>query len=643
MSADVSRRRAVGRVVIPVLVALGVLLGGAVPASAHPTLLFTDPTADTAVPATPQTLTLVFNEAVTVGPHALSLLDSTGRVLPLGPTSTAREGTVVTARTTEPLPPGTYVLRWQATGTDGDLVNDEFRFAVGTAVSEAGTTSGQSASWGEAALRWWLFAGFAVAFGGIVGERFTASARAENAALRAMRSLVVPGALLGLAAVVGLGVLLIADTGTTSALWLGSVGRILLAEALGFAAAAMVATLRRGRWRAWAALPLAVVAAAEGLRAHANVAAPGWGALLTGVHLAAAAVWAGTLLHLVRAVIAWRRQPPAVRWVLAGYLRLAAWVFVVVVATGVVSALLLVPLSALGTTTYGQVLLIKLAVVALAVGLAFSARLASCNGPRLGRARRLARLEAGALVGVLAISAVLVSTPPAGSRQPVPPPARGLVVPLGTVAGQVGVSAAISDGQLVVRLSTPQRGDAPTPDQDYRLSGHLTTSGHDDALAFHGCGQGCFVAPAGWRDGDNVLTLRVDASGWRGGTASWLVPWPARPGSGDLARTVAAMRAADHLTVYETVTSDTTTPPSGPQRLDLNGSWFLSQEPYASGVAPIADRISPDGQPIRLALSYPAAFTNVTLTLDAQGRISEEILTDSTHLIHRRFVYPDPD
>jgi copper transport protein len=103
------------------------------------------------------------------------------------------------------------------------------------------------------------------------------------------------------------------------------------------------------------------------------------------------------------------------------------------------------------------------------------------------------------------------------------------------------------------------------------------------------------------------------------------------------------MRAADHLTVYETVTSDTTTPPVSPQRFDLNGSWFLSQEPYASGVAPIADRISPDGQPIRLALGYPAAFTNVTLTLDAQGRISEETSTDSTHLIHRRFVYPDPD
>jgi copper transport protein len=75
------------------------------------------------------------------------------------------------------------------------------------------------------------------------------------------------------------------------------------------------------------------------------------------------------------------------------------------------------------------------------------------------------------------------------------------------------VSAGISDGQLVVRLSTPNRGDAPPLGRDYRLSGHLTTSRHDDALAFRGCGQGCFVAPAGWRGGDNVLTLRVGASG----------------------------------------------------------------------------------------------------------------------------------
>lgn len=78
-------------------------------------------------------------------------------------------------------------------------------------------------------------------------------------------------------------------------------------------------------------------------------------------------------------------------------------------------------------------------------------------------------------------------------------------------------------------------------------------------------------------------------------------------------------------------------------RLDVTGPWFLAQEPYAAGTAPIAARISRNGEPTRLALGYPAASTNVTLTLDGAGRITEETLADDTHLIHRRFLYPaDP-
>lgn len=211
----------------------------------------------------------------------------------------------------------------------------------------------------------------------------------------------------------------------------------------------------------------------------------------------------------------------------------------------------------------------------------------------------------------------------------------------------VGISASASEGQLVVRLTTPRRGDyyAPQPPPDYTLSGQITTNRSGAAaLEFRGCGQGCFVSTVGWREGDNVLTLHVDAPSWRGGTVSLLIPSPAQPGADELMRAVAALRATDRITVYETVTSDTTTTTTGVgalQRLDLDGSFFVSQEPYASGTAPITVRISHDGQPVRLALGYPAAAINVALTLDKDGRISTETLTDRTHLIHRRFVYPD--
>jgi copper transport protein len=628
------------RAVVLVLLIVGTSLAAAAPASAHPTLLFTDPATDTAVPHTPPAMTLVFNEAVTTGPHALTLLDAEGRTLPVGVTTTAKDNHVVTATPTGTVPPGVYRVRLQVTGTDGDQVEEEFRFAVGTAITGSGTTGVQPPSWGEAALRWLLFAGLALALGGVIGERLTGSARSENPRLPALRSWAAPAALVGLVGAIGLATLLVVGTGSLDTLWRDRVGQILAVEVFGLIVAIGLCTAWRGRWQPWAAVPLVVVVAAEGWRSHANVTEPGWGALLTGAHLAAVAVWIGALVHVARAVLVWRNELPAVRWVLAGYIRLAGWVFALAVTTGIVTALVLVPLTALLTTTYGQVLLIKLGFVAAASGLALAARFAVRRRDRLDRVRTLARIEATVLVGVLGLSAVLVSTPPASSQQPGPPPPRGTVVPLATLAGQVGVAVQASEGQLVVRLTTPRRGDYYEPQQTQ----NFTLSGQQDApLNFHGCGDGCFVSTVDWKSGDNVLTLHAEASTWRGGTVSLLVPWPATTGAPDLVRAVQTLRTVDHLTVYESVTSDTTTAQPEPQRLALTGDFFVSQEPYAAGSAPIATRISRDGQPVRLALGYPAASTTVALALDAQGRVSEETLTDETHLIHRRFVYPDHD
>ncbi|MEU0514520.1 MULTISPECIES: CopD family protein [Amycolatopsis] len=542
------------------------------------------------------------------------------------------------------LPAGTYRVRWQFTGSDGDQVGDEFRFAVGTAVVAAGTSGSQSTAWGEAALRWVLFAGLALALGGVVGERLTGSALAENSRLPGLRSWVPHGALVGSAGAAGLAILLVSDAGSPAALWQGRVGPLLVSEILGLIVASGLAFGRSRRRRLLAVVPLVVVVAAEGWRSHANVNAPGWGALLTGIHLAAVAVWVGALVHVARAALVWRRERPAVRWwVLSGYVRLAAWVFAGVVATGIVSRLLLVPVSALLTTSYGKVLLIKLALVAIAAGLALSARLVVRRQAPLDRVRILTRVEAIVLVGALGLSAVLVSTAPATDRQAAPPAPGGTVVPLSTLAGQVGVTAFASEGQLVVRLTAPRRDDYydPRTVQRFAVAGHVTASPrHSRPLEFRGCGDGCFVSGVEWQEGDNVLSLRAEADTWRGGTVSLLVPWPAVPGDADLVRTVQAMRDTDRVSVYETVTSDTTGPLPEPQRLDVSGDFFVTQEPYAAGVAPIVTRLSQDGQPTRLALGYPAAFTTVALTLDAQGRISEETLTDDTHLIRRRFVYP---
>jgi copper transport protein len=87
---------------------------------------------------------------------------------------------------------------------------------------------------------------------------------------------------------------------------------------------------------------------------------------------------------------------------------------------------------------------------------------------RLGRA---VRAEAGGLVGVLAVTAVLVSVAPAGPASTEPAAPLSLIVPgvpVGTLTGQITVNATASAGQLVIRMSSPGRDDLGTDFSELR-------------------------------------------------------------------------------------------------------------------------------------------------------------------------------
>ncbi len=117
-AARVGLRRSAQMLVV-LAVATATLFAFPPPAQAHAFLLFTTPTANTAVPESPASVDLVFNERVTAGPDAVVLIDSRGRSRPAGPVTTARDGAVVTAPVGEPLPPGDVTVRWRVTGEDG--------------------------------------------------------------------------------------------------------------------------------------------------------------------------------------------------------------------------------------------------------------------------------------------------------------------------------------------------------------------------------------------------------------------------------------------------------------------------------------------------------------------------------------------
>jgi copper transport protein len=192
---------------------------------------------------------------------------------------------------------------------------------------------------------------------------------------------------------------------------------IAIIEVAGFAAAA---ALLRLRLAGLSVVPLLAVVGAEGVRAHPEGIIPVGGAMLTYAHLLPAALWSGMLLYVLRAAIGWRSDPSAVRGLIRLYGNAAAWLFALVVATGVVSALVLVPLGSLLTTAYGIVVIIKAAVVAVVAVLAVAGRVWLRHQPAAGAGPALVtKLECGMLAVALAITGLLtVLTPPAARYNP---------------------------------------------------------------------------------------------------------------------------------------------------------------------------------------------------------------------------------
>ena len=140
------------------------------------------------------------------------------------------------------------------------------------------------------------------------------------------------------------------------------------------AAFALAAGALRLRQPGLSVLPLLGVVLAEAIRAHPEGIVPVGGALLSVVHVLPAVMWAGMLAYTLRAALAWRQDPVAVRGLVRLYASAAVWLFAVVVATGVVSALVLVPLGSLLTTGYGIMVIVKAVLVAAVAVMAIAGR-----------------------------------------------------------------------------------------------------------------------------------------------------------------------------------------------------------------------------------------------------------------------------
>jgi copper transport protein len=264
-----------------------------------------------------------------------------------------------------------------------------------------------------------MLAGLAVALGGLAGRGLARQYKGIRPgplpAAWALRGALVgaaASAALVVTAVVGPG--LAAELARPAAPGLASSGGTALIAAADLVLFLLAATLVRMRQSGRAAVLLCGVVAAEGIRSHPEAHVPVAGALVTYCHLLPALLWAGMLCYAIRVAIAWRADSVATHGIMRLYATAATWLFAIVVVTGIISALVLVPVGSLLTTTYGLFLIAKATVVCVAAGLAMAGRAWLRRQPVTGaRLARATQLELVALATVIAMTGILtVLTPP---------------------------------------------------------------------------------------------------------------------------------------------------------------------------------------------------------------------------------------
>jgi copper transport protein len=429
------------RRVVALLGAAGVALAAAGGASAHAIIRSTEPAFRERLERSPARVVIRFDQAVTPVANALEVFTSDGRLVSFA--ARAAGDRALSARLPR-LPRGAYTVRWRTISrADGHVVSGVFTFGVRVPAPEPTDAFGAAGpTRTEHVVRWLYFLSLALVIGGL-----------------AFRLLVVRGPLPPRAErrfylVVGAGVVGALEAGilafllrSQDALQLPAnrflyadlspiaggtrFGIAVMAMTLGLAA---VAALLVGGWLTdrreplWAALAVAL-AFASGLSLSGHQAGePGSSWLTQGadfVHLTAAMLWLGGLAQL--ALVVWPLAPAVRREAFLRFARLAPVLIAALLAAGVYMSVLRLPaVSDLWSESYGRILLVKLALVALALSWGgvhhmfvrpILQRGGGGGGPRVGRSLLG---ESAVAVSILLVAAVLVDSKPPEPAPPAP-------------------------------------------------------------------------------------------------------------------------------------------------------------------------------------------------------------------------------
>ena len=460
----------------------------AAPALAHAELQYTTPAEGAVLAEAPSSVEFVFGEPVSLVPDGFQLYDGSGahRALPV-----EELDATVSATLPSKLADGSYTLGWRVVSDDSHPISGVLSFTVGRAGASVPTIVTSDAGPVD------VLYGVLTAFGylglfSLVGltafDLFVARTTAAGRQLPRVAALLTVSAYLVLVPLTavrerGLGLGALVDPAVIITGWSGGAVLTLVLAICGAALMLLRARLprREGFWVGTAGAAAALVSVlAVG---HTRTFGPSW--LVMGadlVHAATAAVWLGGLVALVLHVTRARRRkddPVEVAMVLGRFSTLAGGVVVLLGLTGTALAVVMVgSVTALFGSTYGLMLLAKLAIVAVIGGLAAWNRFGLV--PRLARGgiegqawHRLAlaiRLEAVGVVLVIGLTSALTLQNPRATdnlAEPVPA-ATQVLADLGTghltgrfSPGTAGVNVITFDlsdsgGAPIVPLGMPQ-------------------------------------------------------------------------------------------------------------------------------------------------------------------------------------------
>ncbi|MYR43584.1 copper resistance protein CopC [Streptomyces sp. SID5910] len=389
--------------VLLLLAAACALLAGAGPASAHAALTGSDPQQGAVVDKAPAQVSLTFSETVSLDDDSLRVLDPKGqRVDDSRPAGTG--GTTYAVKLHAGLPDGTYTVAYQVVSADSHPVSGAYTFSIGAPSQTSVSVDGQEAGGGIVGLlygigRYVSYAGFVILAG---GAAFVLACWPRGSGVRPLQRLVVSGWLALTAATLLLLLLRGSYTGSGKVgdifdlSLLGQVlqtksGASLVSRLLLLAAAALFIAVLFGAYdkredeerkdltfglAAGGTVVAAGLAATWALSEHASVGLQAGLAMpVDVVHLLAVAAWLGGLTTLIVALYRAPAGTPVPASAVRRFSRIAFGSVVALVATGVYQSWRqLGSWSAFTDTRYGQLLLVKIALVAVMVGTAYLSR-----------------------------------------------------------------------------------------------------------------------------------------------------------------------------------------------------------------------------------------------------------------------------